>query len=240
VLERESALAVVSEVLDAARAGHGRVLFVIGEAGLGKTALLTAAVDQAGDRFRIGSGRGGFAGSAMPFGLVAEALGSLAPGGAIEDELMGAARGGGSPASVRLYVTFMLIRQLAASAPLLLAFDDLHAADPDSLDLIHLLCHRIAPLPVAVIATSRPWPEPALLVAEDLVARGVADVQRLSPLSVGKALSCCSPRPCGRRSEAASRSWTSTPRCHGLTACAGWGGSGRHWRLRTAPSKSPG
>ena len=189
MLERESALVAVSEVLDAARAGHGRALFVIGEAGLGKTALLTAAIDQAGGRFRIGSGRGGFAGSAVPFGLMAEALGSLAPGGAIEDELMGPTRGGGSPASVRLYVTFMLIRRLAANAPLLLAFDDLHAADPDSLDLIHLLCHRIAPLPVAVIATSRPWPEPALLVAEDLVAGGVAGVQRLSPLSAEAARS---------------------------------------------------
>ena len=183
MLERESALAAVSEVLTAARAGRGRALFVIGEAGLGKTTILTAATGQAGDQFRVGSGRGGFGRAAVPFGLVAEALGPLAGDGVVEDELMKPSRGSGSPASVRLYVTFMLIRQLAASAPLLLTFDDLHAADPDSLGLIHLLCHRIARLPVAVIATCRPWPEPALLVAEDPAAGGVADVQRLAPLS---------------------------------------------------------
>ena len=202
MLERESVLAAVSEVLTAARAGHGRALFVVGEAGLGKTTVLTAAIGQAGDQFRVGSGRGGFAGPAVPFGLVAEALGPLAGDGAVEDELMRPARGGGSPASVRLYLTFTLIRQLAASGPLLLAFDDLHAADPDSLALIHLLGHRITRLPVAVIATSRPWPEPALLVAEDLAARGVAGLQRLAPLTATAARSLVRDRIGGQVPEA--------------------------------------
>jgi hypothetical protein len=46
----------------------------------------------------------------------------------------------------------------AARSPLLLAIDDLHWSDPDSLTAIHLLCRRLAPLPVALIATARPWP----------------------------------------------------------------------------------
>jgi hypothetical protein len=49
--------------------------------------------------------------------------------------------------------------------------------------LVHLLCRRAATLPLAVVATARPWPDPALQAAEQLAAQGLADIQRLAPLT---------------------------------------------------------
>ena len=66
---------------------------------------------------------------------------------------------------------------------MVLALDDVHWADSDSLELLSLLCRRIGSLPVAVIATLRTWPEDAREVASSLVGSGVARLVRLAPLS---------------------------------------------------------
>ena len=73
-----------------------------------------------------------------------------------EDEL--AVPGAGTadlPAAQRFYVALRRIRQAAARRPVLLALDDLHWSDPDSLTLVQLLCRRAAALPLAVVATAR-------------------------------------------------------------------------------------
>src|SRR5829696_3180435 len=49
MLEREGALRFLAEQLDDARSGHGRFVFVGGEAGVGKSTFVTAAVDLAQD-----------------------------------------------------------------------------------------------------------------------------------------------------------------------------------------------
>jgi len=90
---------------------------------------------------------------------------------------------GDLPAPSRFYDALRRIRRAAAGRPLLLALDDLHWADPDSLALLHLLCRRAPALPLAIVATARPWPDPALDAAEQLAARGLADIQRLAPLT---------------------------------------------------------
>ncbi|MFZ2116575.1 MAG: tetratricopeptide repeat protein [Pseudonocardiaceae bacterium] len=69
------------------------------------------------------------------------------------------------------------------TGPMLLALDDLHWADPDSLALLSFLCRRLAGLPVAVLGTLRPWPPAAHDLASALVHDGDASVQRLAPLS---------------------------------------------------------
>ena len=53
----------------------------------------------------------------------------------------------------------------------------------DSLTFLHLLCRRAPALPLAVVATARPWPDPALRAAEQLAAHGLAEIQRLAPLT---------------------------------------------------------
>ena len=73
------------------------------------------------------------------------------------------------------------------TSPLLLALDDLHWADPDSLALLSFLCRRLAGLPVAVLGTLRPWPPAARELVNALVHDGDASMLRLAPLSVDAA-----------------------------------------------------
>jgi tetratricopeptide (TPR) repeat protein len=75
----------------------------------------------------------------------------------------------------------------AAAGPVLLALDDLHWADEDSLALLSFLCRRLAKAAVAIVATLRPWPDGAAVLVSDLVGAGVAELQSLAPLSDGAA-----------------------------------------------------
>lgn len=175
--EREAVVAAVRRLLDAASAGRGGAVFVVAAAGLGKTSVLQAAVAAAQDRFDVRVGAGDAVETALPYGLIGQVLGD-------EDEVAApAVEARDLPAANRFYVILRRIRREAAKRPLLLAFDDLHWSDPDSLTLLHLLCRRAPALPLAVVATARRWPSPALGVAEQLAARGLAGIQRLPPLT---------------------------------------------------------
>jgi DNA-binding CsgD family transcriptional regulator len=186
LLERDGAIESVRRVLARAAAGRGGAVFVIGEAGLGKTAVLDHAVRLA-DGFRIGVGRGDLVEATLPFGLVGQALDPLLAGDGFDARLLEPPAGGADvTAAARFWSVVQRLRAVAVQ-PLLLALDDLQWADPDSLALVHLLCRRVAALPVAIIGAARPWPDPALRMAEELQAQEVAAVERLAPLSDGAA-----------------------------------------------------
>lgn len=183
--ERDDVLGALERLLDDAGKGRGGALFVVGPAGLGKTTVLEYAITIAKPRFAVGVGRGDRVEAVLPFGLIGQAL----------DQLLGSKHAGGSMAlygnsgeagdispQSRFYGILREVRA-AASSPLLLAIDDLHWSDPDSLTAIHLLCHRLAVLPVALIATARPWPAEAVGSARDLAAQGLAQIEPLAPLS---------------------------------------------------------
>ncbi len=57
LLEREDALAGISRAFAEAQGGHGRVVLVGGEAGVGKTALLRRFCEDVAGRARILRGR---------------------------------------------------------------------------------------------------------------------------------------------------------------------------------------
>ena len=176
--EREAVVEAIRRLLDAAFAGRGGTVFVVAPAGLGKTSVLQAAVTEARGRFDVRMGGGDAVEAALPYGLIGQVLGGeedglAVPGAGAED----------LPAANRFYVTLRRIRQAAADRPLLLALDDLHWADPDSLTFLQLLCRRASALPLAIVATARTWPDPALRAAEQLSAYGLADIQRLAPLT---------------------------------------------------------
>ena len=174
--EREAAVAAVRRLLDAALDGRGGTVFVVAPAGLGKTSVLRAAVAEAGSRFDVRLGGGDAVEATLPYGLIGQVLGE-------DGEQAAPEAAGDLPAASRFYVTLQRVRQAAADRPLLLALDDLHWSDPDSLTLLHLLCRRAGTLRLAVVATARPWPEQALRAAEQLAAQGLADIQRLAPLT---------------------------------------------------------
>lgn len=177
--ERGAALAAVSQCLDRGRAGKGNVLCLIGEAGLGKTALLDTAGELAGSDFAVARGRGERMELMIPFG-VAEQLYTSLPG-----------PGDGSllaePPAVEPSVPYVrFLRQLKAGAdrdrPLLMLLDDLHWADRDTLSLFGFLSRRISDLPVSIIAALRPWPKQAHEIVLGL-GRDGARVERLTQLS---------------------------------------------------------
>ena len=144
IYEREAVVEAIRRLLDAASAGRGGTVFVVAAAGLGKTSVLQAAVAEARGRFDVRQGEGDAVAATLPYGLAGQVLGG-------EDEL--AVPGAGTPdlpAAQRFYVALRRIRQAAARRPVLLALDDLHWSDPDSLTVVHLLCRRAAPC----------WPAP--------------------------------------------------------------------------------
>ena len=180
IVERAAVFEAARRLLSGVIRGCGGSLFVVGEPGLGKTTVLDHVVTAAGEDFRVGTGRGDVAEALLPFGLIGQAL----------DQLLGTtsvlnpkadAPPGASAGSV-LYTVLDHLRR-AATQPLLLTLDDASWSDPDSLVLLRLLCRRIRSLPVAIIATLRPWPADALRVADELAAMELCEVERLAPLS---------------------------------------------------------
>jgi len=167
-------LAAIGRTLRIGASGQGATLFVVGEAGLGKTTVLGEALRAAGGRFSIGHARGAASEGGLPFGLVDQALNQ----GARDRGLQAASR------EQHFYWALRQLRSLAAEGPVLLALDDLHWSDPDSLSLVHFLARRIGSVGVAIVATLRPWPSAAMDIAGALVAEGSATLERLDPLSI--------------------------------------------------------
>ena len=177
--DRESPTAAVRELLDRAVAGRGGALFLVGEAGLGKTTLLDHAVLVAGGPFEVGVGRADVAEAALPFGLISQALEPL-----LGPEVLigGGERGAYVTVASRLYAILQRLREVAVR-PLLIALDDAHWADPDSLTLLRVLCRRLGRLPVALVVTARPWPPEMAQAADELAHEGLARLERLVPLT---------------------------------------------------------
>jgi DNA-binding NarL/FixJ family response regulator len=179
LLERDDALDAARQVLSSARSGRGAALFLVAEAGLGKTTVLEHAVKQAGDAFQIGVGRGDVVEATLPFGVLEQALDPLLMEERAHAGLFESA-GDASPAA-RFWTVLRRLREVAVR-PLLVALDDLQWADSDSLALLHLLCRRLPALPIALVGTARPWPGAAMQMIEDLQASHLAAVARLAPL----------------------------------------------------------
>jgi DNA-binding CsgD family transcriptional regulator/tetratricopeptide (TPR) repeat protein len=179
MIERDAVRASASRLLERARAGSGAALLVIAEPGLGKTSVLSSVREQAAG-FRIGSGIGDPMEQALPFGLIEQALAGVGYQQGFDPE--GTAEQGGGARAVRLHQVLRWLQDQRAS-PLLLLLDDLHWSDGDSLAVFSFLCRRIAPLPVALLATLRPWPPEPERVCLDLAAQGCAVIERLAPLS---------------------------------------------------------
>jgi DNA-binding CsgD family transcriptional regulator/Tfp pilus assembly protein PilF len=176
--EREGSVSALEGILEDAATGRGRALFVLGEAGLGKTTLLDHAVGLAADRLAVGVGRADVAEAALPFGLLNQALEPLLG----QETLTGGDERLPQPAPSRLSTTLHRLREIAVR-PMLVALDDAQWADPDSLTLLRLICRRLGSMPLAVIVTARPWPPDTARAAEELAAEGLVGLEHLAPLS---------------------------------------------------------
>ena len=183
--ERGDVVVALERLLANAREGRGGALFVIAPAGLGKTTVLEHAITLARPHFAVGVGRGDQVEAMLPFGLIGQALDQLLDGKFSGGDIAPHAEAGdvgNVSAQARFYGILRDLRE-AAVRPMLVALDDVHWSDPDSLTVIHLLCRRLPSLPVALIGSARPWPAAALTSAHDLAAQKLAEIESLAPLS---------------------------------------------------------
>ena len=162
---RHGELAVLRAFVAEAAAGRGGALVVTGAPGIGKSVLLDAAAQEAGDaRARVLRASGvefeadiAFSGLnqlVLPLSQTARALGPR------RGKALSAAFGFDDAAIVdRVAVadaTVALVRRAAASQPLLLVVDDIMWLDRSSAFVLGFVARRLAESPAALIVASRP------------------------------------------------------------------------------------
>ena len=207
LVERDADLAALVDALEAARAGRGSAILVDGEAGIGKTALLSAACAAAGTMgLRVMRAAGVPLDETVAYGVARQLVLPWLLREADRDRLLrGAARlarpalleddgstapGEETPFAIREGLTWLVVGMAEAGGPLALVVDDLHWVDSASLRFLQTLAGRIAEQPVAVLLAARPggaWADPG--AAADLEsALRVIRPARLSPRGVREAL----------------------------------------------------
>ncbi|HLY66474.1 MAG TPA: AAA family ATPase, partial [Chloroflexota bacterium] len=178
VLEREEVVASIERALDSARAGSGRTLFLVGEAGLGKTTMLDCAAELAGC-FRTAVARADPIEAGIPFGIFSQ----LCSDAGLENPIDALGLSGEQARISAFYRALRMLRPGPSGEPLLFLLDDLHWADPDSLALLVFLCRRLRSQAMALIGTLRPWPSAALEGVQRLAQANEANLRTLVPLS---------------------------------------------------------
>ena len=206
LLERDAALRALGLSLRRLDEARGACLFLSGDAGLGKTALLDVArrlAGATGEPVRVVRGRGSAMDVDVPFGLAAQMLEPLGRARLVEP--------GRDPGEARTTVLARAkswVEAAAGDAPLLLLLDDIHWSDADSLDVVSFVARLIGGLPVVLVAALRPWPPDAGRAARRLVADGRAVLTTLAPLSREASEEMLADRLQIRPSEAlATRAW---------------------------------
>jgi DNA-binding CsgD family transcriptional regulator len=137
LLERARELAAVQAAIAATAAGRGGVAAIVGEAGIGKTALLDSARASCEEQgLRVLSARGGELERELSFGAARQLLEPVADPAVTLDPVG-------------------LVEDLAASGPLMLAVDDAQWVDAASLRFLGHLARRSEGLSVLILAATR-------------------------------------------------------------------------------------
>ena len=167
LVEREREVAALAALLAAVPQGEGRVAWIEGPAGIGKSALLADARRRAAEAgATVLAARGSELEREFPFGVVRQLFeeavadperrelllaGAAAPAAAV----FGALDGAGDASFAALHGLFWVALNLAAERPLVLAIDDLHWCDRPSLRFVAYLARRLEGQPILVGATIR-------------------------------------------------------------------------------------
>lgn len=172
IFGREAELSALSSALDDALAGHGRVLVLVGEAGMGKSRLSEWISERARERSTaVAWGRCWEAVDTPAFWPWAQAVRELVSDlgrpdvelhdagramGRMMPDVGGVGAGAGGENGSRLadfdsLTTFL--KDIADRRPLLLVFEDLHAADESTLLMLQFLGREIRQSRILVVAT---------------------------------------------------------------------------------------
>lgn len=197
---RTAELSLLHDRFISARKAERPTLFITGEPGIGKTALIDAFCDRvcrehAAVRIARGQSIESFAGKET-FYPVREALNGLC---SVEDEKARALLTAAAPAwfshggpshstasAPSLGQICEALEALSQNEPLLLIFDDLHWADDSTLDLIAALARRRTRARLMLIASFRPEElqplHPLRLLLQDLATSRRSEDLHLGPL----------------------------------------------------------
>lgn len=213
LIGRAGELERAATALDRAAAGEGGALFLVGEAGIGKTRLVEESMRLASRRgFRALAGRIGPLEQGLSYALILDVLGPfLRSLGAAQRTALVA----GLPHLGQLFgdlnlplptplgdprlektqlfeAVARLLERVATQTPLALFLDDLHWADTSSLELVHRLARVVEGRPVLLFGTMRPRESEERREVRTLISavwRGPAWMEELvlSPLSEANA-----------------------------------------------------
>lgn len=141
LLERDAQLEVLDEFVEAARRGHGRLAWVQGEAGVGKTTLVERFCAQLRGA-QVATGMCDPFVTPRPLGPLVEIIEQL---GLVEGEELS-----------REALATLLVEELSARAlPTVMVVEDAHWADEATLDVLRFVGRRLAGLRALVVVTFR-------------------------------------------------------------------------------------
>jgi DNA-binding CsgD family transcriptional regulator len=200
LVERDAELAQLDSLSAAAAAGDGGLAVVVGEAGIGKTALLGAARATALDcGMRPLDSRGFELERTFPFGVVRQLVEPLlvtltdderaelfSGAAALARPVFEPVAPGPEPAPDfgSQHGLYWLFATLAQEQPLAILVDDVQWSDLPSLRFTQFLLRRIGGLPILVLAALRPGePGDGAALAAELLDDPAATVIRPAPLS---------------------------------------------------------
>ncbi len=172
LIERAREVNALRSALGEAVAGHGQIALITGPAGIGKSRLLTEIRRLAAEAgVTVYSARSSDLEQQFGFGVVRQLFERAVREAAAEQPLLtdAAARAAGifEPAAAGttpigddaafalLHGLYWLTERLAARGPLVLAVDDLHWCDQESMRYLAYLSRRIDQLPILLAATER-------------------------------------------------------------------------------------
>jgi DNA-binding CsgD family transcriptional regulator len=204
LLERDEELVAIDVAIRAALAGDGTMVVIEGPAGIGKTSLLDAARRRASEcGMTVIAGQGAILESDFGYGVVRqlfepviaaapdserhrllEGAAALAkPVVAAQDVDLGAPPGQQAAVAHGLY---WLTANIAEHSPVMISVDDVHWADPPSLQFLAYLSRRLEGMTVlvlVVVRTGDPKVDESLVV--ELVSGPAVQIIRPTPLSMG-------------------------------------------------------
>jgi predicted ATPase len=178
LLEREPELAALTDALAAVAArSRGALVLVSGEAGVGKTSVLRRFCDEHTGGVQVVSGACDPLFTPSPLGPLVDVADRL--GGDFAEAL---AEGRDLHELVAA-----LVRSLAARAPAVLVFEDVHWADEATLDVLRVLIRKIEDVGALVVLAFRDdeldWSHPLRRMLGELATQRSVTRLRLAPLS---------------------------------------------------------